>query len=255
MQKEENSMYDLITVDFDNEKPTVSGRELHIALEVKTPYHIWFPRMCEYGFTENTDYSVTNKNVHNSGGGKQSIIDHELTISTAKEICMLQRNEKGKKFRKYFITVEEMWNSPEMVMKRALRITAGNIETLMIENTAQKQQIAELKPKASYYDIILNCKDLLPISIIAKDYGWTAARLNSYLHEKGIQYKQSDIWLLYQKYAENGYTSTKTHTYDGLNGSTHSKVHTYWTQSGRLFIYELLKSDDILPIIERNKKE
>ena len=148
-----------------------------------------------------------------------------------------------------------MWNSPEMVMKRALRIAAGNIETLMIENTAQKQQIAELKPKASYYDIILNCKDLLPISIIAKDYGWTAARLNSYLHEKGVQYKQSDIWLLYQKYAENGYTSTQTHTYNGLNGSTHSKAHTYWTQSGRLFIYELLKSDGILPFIERSKIE
>lgn len=142
-----------------------------------------------------------------------------------------------------------------MIMKRALQIANGNIETFRLENITQKQQIAELQPKANYYDIVLNCKDLLPISTIAKDYGFSAAKLNSYLHEKGVQYKQSDIWLLYQKYAGNGYTSTKTHTYDSLDGSTHSKIHTYWTQSGRLFIYELLKSDGIFPLIERSKKE
>ncbi len=147
--------------------------------------------MCEYGFAEGTDFNPLNfEQVLFEGNRevKRTITDHKLMISMAKEICMLQRNEKGKKFRQYFIGIEEMWNSPEMVMKRALRIAAGNIETLMIENTAHKQQIAELKPKASYCDIVLNCKDLLPISIIAKDYGWTAARLNSYLHEKGVQY-------------------------------------------------------------------
>ncbi len=248
-------MYDLITVDFDNEKPMVSGRELHEVLEVKTKYSDWFKRMCEYGFNEETDFKTCFSNLGSKLHGGQNKADYQLTISMAKEICMLQRNEKGKKFRQYFIAVEEMWNSPEMIMKRALQIANGNIETLMIENAAQQQQIAELRPKASYYDIVLNCKDLLPISTIAKDFGWSAARLNSYLHEKGVQYKQSDIWLLYQKYAENGYTSTKTHIYDGLDGNTHSKVHTYWTQSGRLFIYELLKADGILPLIEISKKE
>ncbi len=248
-------MCDLIDVDFDNEKPVVSGRELHEALEIKTKYSDWFKRMCEYGFNEETDFKTCFSNLGSELHGGQNKVDHQITISMAKEICMLQRNKKGKQFRQYFISIEEMWNSPEMVMKRALKIASGNIETLMIENAAQQQQIAELRPKASYYDIVLNCKDLLLISIIAKDYGWTAARLNSYLHEKGIQYKQSDIWLLYQKYAENGYTSTKTHIYDGLDGSIHSKVHTYWTQSGRLFIYGLLKSDGILPLIERSKKE
>lgn len=248
-------MYDLITVDFNNERPMVSGRELYTALEIKTRYNDWFRRMCEYGFIENIDFkAITQKRV-TAQGNKITQIDHQFSISMAKEVCMIQRNEKGKKFRQYFIAIEEMWNSPEMIMKRALQIANGNIETLMIENVAQQQQIAELQPKASYYDIVLNCKDLLPISTIAKDFGWRAARLNSYLHEKGVQYKQSDIWLLYQKYAENGYTSTKTHTYDGLDGNTHSKVHTYWTQSGRLFIYELLKSDGILPLIEISKKE
>jgi anti-repressor protein len=119
-------------------------------------------------------------------------------------------------------------------------------ETLAI----QKQQITEMKPKASYYDVVLNCKDLISTSAIAKDYGKSAIWMNRYLHEKGIQFKQGDIWLLYQKYAEKGYTSTKTHSYLGSKGETRTKVHTYWTQKGRLFIYDLLKANGILPQIE-----
>lgn len=117
--------------------------------------------------------------------------------------------------------------------------------------SVQAQQISELQPKASYYDVVLNCKDLLSIGKIAKDFGKSAVWLNKWLHEKGVQYKQGDIWLLYQKYAEMGYTSTKTQTFAGDNGETHSKVHTYWTQKGRLFIYDLLKADGVLPNIEK----
>ena len=75
--------------------------------------------------------------------------------------------------------------------------------------------------------------------------------MNRYLHDKGVQFKKGDIWLLYQKYAEKGYTSTKTHSYQGFNGDMHTKVHTYWTQKGRLFIYDLLKEDGIYPLIEQ----
>lgn len=121
-------------------------------------------------------------------------------------------------------------------------------ETVAVQN----QQIVEMKPKASYYDVVLNCKDLVAISVIAKDYGWSANRMNQYLHQKGVQYKQGNkIWLLYQKYAEMGYTNTKTHSYPGNYGTMHTAVHTYWTQQGRLFIYELLKSDGILPTMEQ----
>lgn len=114
----------------------------------------------------------------------------------------------------------------------------------------QTQQISEMMPKASYYDVVLNCKDLVSMSTISKDYGWSAKKMNKYLHEKGIQFKQGDIWLLYQKYSEKGYTSTKTHTYLD-DGGQHTKVHTYWTQKGRLFIYDLLKEDGIYPNIEK----
>lgn len=125
-------------------------------------------------------------------------------------------------------------------------------QQLLTTVAVQEQQIQELKPKASYYDLVLNCSDLLSTSVIAKDYGKSAKWLNAYLHEHGIQFKQGNIWLLYQKYAERGYTSTKTHNVNGNDGQQHPKVHTYWTQKGRLFIYDLLKSNGIYPIVERN---
>lgn len=125
-------------------------------------------------------------------------------------------------------------------------------QQLLTTVAVQNQQIAELQPKASYYDVVLNCKDLISIGKIAKDYGWSAQKLNEYLHKHGVQYKQGKTWLLYQKYAGMGYTSTKTHTYHGDDGTEHAAdPHTYWTQKGRLFVYDLLKSDGIYPLIER----
>ena len=113
------------------------------------------------------------------------------------------------------------------------------------------QQIAELQPKAGYYDLVLQCKDAMAISKIAKDFGLSAVALNKILHDAGVQYKQGDVWLLYQKYAGKGYTQTKTDLYADSNGVQHTKVRTCWTQKGRLFIYDLLKSRNILPLIER----
>lgn len=120
-----------------------------------------------------------------------------------------------------------------------------------VDEVLQNQQITEMTPKAGYYDVVLNCKDVISTTEIAKDYGWSAKKMNSYLHEKKIQFKQGKIWLLYQKYSEQGLTSTKTSVYNGSDGLSHSSIHTYWTQKGRLFIYELLKKDGILPIMER----
>ena len=111
-------------------------------------------------------------------------------------------------------------------------------------------QVAELQPKASYYDIVLQCKDLVTTSAIAKDYGYSAKKFNKLLYRLGVQYPQSGMWLLYQKYASLGWSSTKTHKYMGLDGEIHCKVHTYWTQKGRLGLYQLLKNKGYLPTIE-----
>ncbi len=251
-----------IVVSYDNEKPTVSGRELHKALEIETPYHKWFPRMCEYGFAENVDYSVTDIFVHNSKGGKQGYTDHQLTIDMAKELCMIQRTEIGKRCREYFLCIERQWNSPEAVMARALQFANQRLELIMEQNsqlleknTAQEKLIEEMQPKVSYCDIVLNCKELVTVNAIAKDYGKSAVWLNKWLHEHGIQYKQGEVWLLYQKYANKGYVKSKTTTFIGTDGGQHAKSHTYWTQRGRIFLYELLKENGILPLIEQNHDE
>ena len=118
------------------------------------------------------------------------------------------------------------------------------------EAAARDRQIAALTPKASYCDVVLQCGDALPISVIAKDYGWSARKMNRYLHGRGVQYRQGDTWLLYQKYAEQGYTKTKTLAHPAPDGTMHISVHTYWTQQGRLFLYDLLRSDGILPRME-----
>lgn len=247
-------MDELIRINYDSERPTVNGRDLHDALQVKTAYKDWFPRMCEYGFFEGTDFCSF---LSESSGGRPTV-NHQLTIDMAKQLCMIQRTEIGRKFRQYFIQVEEAWNSPEAVMARALQFANQQLALLKHQNmeltdtiAVQNQQILEMKPKVSYYDVVLNCKDLISTSAIAKDYGKSAIWMNRYLHEKGVQFKQGDIWLLYQKYAQKGYTSTKTHSYPGTDGETHTKVHTYWTQKGRLFIYELMKSDGMMPLIEQ----
>ena len=245
-----------IAVKFDNDNPTVSGRELHAALMVDTRYNDWFKRMCEYGFIEGKDfYSFLSKT---SDGGRPSK-DHQLTIDMAKELCMIQRTEIGKRCREYFLNLERQWNSPDAVMARALQIADQKLELAkqqngsLIETTAvQAKQIEEMKPKANYYDVVLNSAGLMPISTIAKDYGRSAVWLNKWLHEHGIQYKMGTVWLLYQKYADRGYVQSKTFTVLDSNGDSIAKPSTQWTQRGRLFIYEQLKKEGILPLIEQD---
>lgn len=151
--------------------------------------------------------------------------------------------------------VDEILNNPDFGIKllEEYKVKKEENKQLQLEVKVKEQQINELQPKATYYDLVLQCKDLISISKIAKDYGKSAQWMNNKLRELGIQYNQGGVWLLYQKYADKGYTSTKTHAYTGNDGLPHTKPLTYWTQKGRLFIYELLKSEGILPSIEREE--
>ena len=147
-------------------------------------------------------------------------------------------------------TLEEAILNPDFGIRllTSLKEEREARKSLELQTAQQRQIIHELQPKATYYDLCLQNKTLLSVTKIAKDYGMSGNALNSLLHELGVQYKQGDVWLLYQKYADKGYTQSKTHVID----SERSAFHTYWTQSGRLFIYETLKQKKgILPIIER----
>ncbi|WP_026859385.1 phage regulatory protein/antirepressor Ant [Jeotgalicoccus psychrophilus] len=124
-------------------------------------------------------------------------------------------------------------------------------ERLRLETEISRQRISEMKPKASYYDNILQNKSLVTIGQIAKDYGMSAQALNKLLHDLKVQYKQSGQWLLYSKHHSKGLTHSDTTEIEHKDGSTSVRMHTKWTQNGRLFLYELLKQNNILPMIEQ----
>ena len=174
-------------------------------------------------------------------------------MPNAKKFKRWVTNEVLPAIRKHGLyATDDLIANPDLAIAAftALKEEREKNKELMAAVAIGQQQIAEMKPKATYYDVVLKCRDAVNISVIAKDYGWSAMRMNEYLHEKGIQFKQGDIWLLYQKYAPNGYTKTNTHIYEDSKGIKHTKVHTKWTQKGRLFIYEQLKADGTYPQIE-----
>ena len=141
-----------------------------------------------------------------------------------------------------------MMRNPEKIGEMLIEYgrTRKENEQLKLDNKIKEQQITELQPKAEYTDVILQCKDVVSMTVIAKDYGKSAIFMNELLHKLGVQYKESGVWFLYQKYAECGYTRTKTFSV----GDNNAKTHTYWTQKGRLFIYNLLKENGYLPVME-----
>lgn len=244
-------MNELINVTLnDNHDPVVSGRQLHEALEVKTEYKKWFSRMTEYGFNENEDFlKVTQKCLTSSTG--QNTTDHIIKLDMAKEIAMIQRTDKGKEVRKYFIQVEKDFNSPEKIMARALLMADKKITVLTTENETLKLELEEAQKQARYLDLIIESKASLRVTQIAADYGMSATKFNHLLHEFGVQHKVNGQWILYKKYMGKGYTDSATFDFVDGKGQARTHVTTTWTQKGRLFLYELLKSKGILPLIER----
>lgn len=179
-------MKELIKVTYENDRPAVSARDLHDFLEVKTAYKDWFPRMCEYGFTSGEDFNPLKiERVQNEGERvvTRTVDDAVLTIDMAKEICMIQRNEKGKLARQYFIQLEKDWNSPEKVMARALQIAERKIKNL-------EDKAAADKPKVLFADAVSASHTSILVGDLAKllrqngvDIGQN--RLFKFLREKG----------------------------------------------------------------------
>lgn len=131
-------------------------------------------------------------------------------------------------------------------------------QALLVANNIINQkdkQIEEMKPKAEYYDSILKNKGLVTTNQIAKDYGMSAQEMNKLLNQLGVQYKQSNQWLLYSKYHDKGYTHSYTFDIVRADGRSDVKMNTKWTQKGRMFIYDILKGEGILPMIEQNETQ
>lgn len=208
-------MNELLKIDTsDAERITVSARDLHEALEVKTQFKDWFPRMCEYGFEDGKDFCSF---LSESTGGRPSQ-DAQITVDMAKEIAMIQRTEKGKEVRKYFIQVEKEWNSPERVMARALEIAHKTIATLELENN-------KMKPKALFADAVASSKTSILIGQLAKiltqnGYQIGQNRLFEKLRNEGFlsSRKGADWNMPQQRFVEQGLFEIKESTHIDGNG-------------------------------------
>lgn len=163
-------MNDLIKINHDNsDRPTVMGRELHEALEIKTAYKDWFKRMCEYGFAENSDFIAIAQKRATAQGNMTTYTDHQLTIDMAKELCMIQRSEVGRKCRQYFIEVEKQWNSPEAVMDRALKYADQKIKQL--EQERANAPISIYQHDTLRKEIVVKAIDLCGSGRVYSDIG------------------------------------------------------------------------------------
>ena len=176
-------------------------------------------------------------------------------LPTAKKFKRWVTSEVLPSIRKHgMYATDELIANPDIAIAafQALKEEREQRQLLQFECNKQKQIIGELKPKADYTDIILQSKSLVTVTQIAKDYGMSGTAMNEMLHHYGVQYKQSGQWLLYSKYHNNGFTHSETVTITHSDGRTGTVMNTKWTQKGRLFIYDLLKSYGILPVIERD---
>ena len=197
------------------------------------------------------------------GGTQRMAVVNEAGLYT---VILGSRKPEAKKFKRWVThevipsirkhgvyAIDEVLQNPDVLINalQALKAEREAKERLALECAFKAQQIAEMNPKVDYHDKVLACPDLVKVTVIAKDYGWSAIKLNQWLEAKKIQFKQGEQWILYQKYAEKGYTQSFTHTYTRPDGSTGNSMLTKWTQKGRLFIYDLLKADGILPNCER----
>lgn len=247
-------MRELIKVTVDNDQQLVSARDLHEGLGLKKKFTDWWKQNSK-DFEKNVDYTYSPKSAHVGNGGTRQIDDYALTIDMAKELCMMSKTEKGKEVRKYFIEVERKWNDPQEIVKRGYAILQNENTQLKLENKNLTIQLEESNKKASYLDVILGAPDALAVTQIAADYGYNAKDFNELLHKVRIQHKVNGQWILYKVYMGQGYVTTKPFTFIDHKGRTRSKPSTYWTQKGRKLIYDILKDNDILPLIERSDIE
>lgn len=227
-------MNELLKVNYANDRITLSARELHEFLEIETPFKKWFGRMAEYGFSQEIDYrEVMDKIVQNPKGGRPST-DYEITLDMAKEIAMIQRSDKGKEVRQYFLELERRWNSPEAVMNRALEYSRKQVKALMEENN-------ELKPKALFADAVSASDESILIGQLAKlirqnGYEIGQNRLfewmkeNGYLIKSGSRRNQPT-----QRAMDMRLFEVKERTISNPDGSTRITLTTKVTGKGQVY--------------------
>ena len=234
-------MNELLKINYEAEQLTVSARDLHEALEVKSNFTTWFNRMCEYGFREKIDFKTCFPKMESESHGGQNMIDHEISIDKAKQICMIQRSEKGKQYRQYFIDLEKAWNTPEQVMARALKLADRTIDNLKEDNKKLIEDNERMRPKEIFADAVSASNSSILIGDLAKllrqngvDTG--QKRLFEQLRNEGYLMKTgSSRNMPKQKYVENGFFQIKETVISNPDGSVRMTKTTKVTGKGQQY--------------------
>lgn len=240
-------MKELLKINYEAEQPTVSARDLHEALEIKSKYADWFKNMSAYGFVENMDYFTFSKNLENGG----RTIDHNISVDMAKQICMIQRSEKGKLYRQYFIDLEKAWNTPEQIFARALKMADQKIEKLKETNAGLLEDVERMRPKEIFADAVKASTSSILIGDLAKllrqngvDTG--QKRLFEQLRNEGYLMKTgSSRNMPKQKYVANGFFQIKETVISNPDGSVRMTKTTKVTGKGQqYFLNKYLKNKE-----------
>lgn len=194
----------------------------------------------------NKNFLITKKGIAQLIGGYSSAVEKAFDLNVA----YINRFEEMEKQLQGIGVPNTFAQALKLAYEQQLKI-----EQLEMDNKEKETKIIEMSPKASYYDLILQSKDVVAVTVIAKDYGMTAQAFNKLLKENNIQFKCNGTWVLYSKYNGNGYTATKTTNFVHDSGEQGSRVGTYWTQKGRVFLYNFLKEKGVLPMIEKELGE
>ena len=253
-------MEDLIKISInESNEQIVSGRELYEFLEVKTQYTKWFERKVEkYGFIENIDFITISQKRLTAQGNETTYNEHILKLSMAKELAMLENNEKGKQARLYFIKCEEEYKKQKQVtfsrkdllMLNVIKANSENERMLALSNY-EDEYVKPLEVEAKYTKEVLKSDSLLTVSQIAKDLGLSAIKLNKLLESLDIQYKKGGKWYIKAKYQDKGYAQ-----YETVLVSEDRTVHNLkWTEKGKKFIIEILDKEYGIKLSTLNIKE
>ena len=241
-------MNELIKINYETETPTVSARDLHAGLEIKTAFKDWFPRMAEYGFEAEKDFC---SKMSESTGGRPAV-DYEISVDMAKQICMIQRSEKGKQYRQYFLYLEKAWNTPEQVFARALRMADKEIEKLKNNNTVLMEDVQRMRPKEIFADAVSTSHTSILIGDLAKmlkqngvDIG--QKRLFDWMREKDylIKRKGSDWNSPTQKAMELELFEIKESTVNNPDGSVRINKTTKVTGKGQQYFINKFLGQEI----------
>lgn len=229
-----------MTINYNGEEPTVSARDLHAGLEIKSNFTTWFDRMCEYGFTE-LDYKKCFPNLESGCNGGQNMIDYQISVDMAKQICMIQRSEKGRQYRQYFIDLEKAWNTPEQVFARALKMADQTIAKLKDTNKSLAEKIEADRPKTIFADAVSASHTSILIGDLAKlicqnGYQIGQKRLFQWMRDNGyLMVSGSSRNMPKQKYVEQGLFEIKESNVQNPDGSVRITRTTKVSGKGQLY--------------------